>query len=1193
MNKHLARLLISLIVSLMVLLPITPHTMLASPLSHDLEFENPDPQDSVSTRNLPCAIQINEKNYTSYRECNFPANRQAAEVGARNFLAHYADTLEIASPEDDLTLTEIKHGLASSHSRFQQVSSGHPIFGAYISIHQGPDGHVQTLHTNYYTNLQTKQPAKEPLPIADAQTAGRTAAHITSLRQTAYSRLIWFPKEDNTAVLAWEMTLFAEKPLGDFLTIVDAYTGQVLFQENRLALDTGSGYVYIPNPYQTQGNGTGMDDNNDTTSTILDTQRISVTLQGLNSGTGLLMGEYVDLATLNSSTLPDNDANEPSRVYQYDRDDDRFEQVVIYHSIDSIQRHFQALGFSDSNIPPNGIRDFATMANAHWYDQDQSYYSTGDDAVHFGDGGIDDGEDADIVAHEYGHAVQHNQNASWGGGEMGAMGEGFGDYLAASFYLAAGNPTFQATNGPCVGERDATTYSPTNPPCLRRTDGTKIYPDDLTGGVHADGEIWSRALWDFRVAIGPSADAIVLEHHFALPSSATMPTAALEVLQANQNLNGGANDAIIRQSFCDRGILTGNDCVSPVADFGLDTAPAELGICVSDDAVYIVSARSLNGFTDPVTLSANGQPAGTTASFDVNPIIPADTAATSTLTISNTGAATAGNYTIDIVGIAPTSTHTSTVQLNVYDSTPGTTTLTTPDNGTTSVSVTPTFSWTTATQGGNYDLEVATDTLFNVVVYSATIAGTNHTPTSTLNSNTTYYWHVRPSNACSTGNYSTAFTFSTESLPGECGTGTTPNILLSDDFESGAPGWTHSGTGDTWTLSTSRPHGGTYAYYAEDVSITSDQQLYSPAVALPTDQNPLTLQFWNHQTIESNGATACYDGSIIEISTNGGSAWTQLESELLTDPYDGPVSALGNINGWCGDPQDWLNSIVDLDAYAGQTAQFRFRLGTDSSTGREGWYIDDVIVQSCAGPQSSIVLTKTVGTNPFCAATDVITLPIGGGDATYCYQIKNTGDIALTLHNLVDDQLGTILNDNPTNLEPGVSAWVTTTATITETTVNTATWTAYNPGPSDVAEGTDSATVIVTFPEVSVAFTKTVGTDPAVCATTDAITLPIGGGDATYCYAVENTGNITLTLHNLVDDQLGTILSEQALNLEPGESAWVTATATITKTTVNTATWTAYNPGSIVLVSSTNSATVIVPTHNVVYLPLVVRAFSP
>lgn len=39
---------------------------------------------------------------------------------------------------------------------------------------------------------------------------------------------------------------------------------------------------------------------------------------------------------------------------------------------------------------------------------------------------------------------------------------------------------------------------------------------------------------------------------------------------------------------------------------------------------------------------------------------------------------------------------------------------------------------------------------------------------------------------------------------------------------------------------------------------------------------------------------------------------------------------------------------VDVTNYAGQDVQFRFRLGTDGSVGKEGWYIDDVSVNSCA-----------------------------------------------------------------------------------------------------------------------------------------------------------------------------------------------------------------------------------------------------
>ena len=86
---------------------------------------------------------------------------------------------------------------------------------------------------------------------------------------------------------------------------------------------------------------------------------------------------------------------------------------------------------------------------------------------------------------------------------------------------------------------------------------------------------------------------------------------------------------------------------------------------------------------------------------------------------------------------------------------------------------------------------------------------------------------------------------------------------------------------------------------------------------------------------------------------------------MLTDPYDGPVDAgfqnpLLGLNAWCGDPQAYLRSVIDLSAYAGQTVQFRFRVGTDSSVGRvpHGWYIDDVTVQSCNGALSDLIFAN-------------------------------------------------------------------------------------------------------------------------------------------------------------------------------------------------------------------------------------------
>jgi len=391
-----------------------------------------------------------------------------------------------------------------------------------------------------------------------------------------------------------------------------------------------------------------------------------------------------------------------------------------------------------------------------------------------------------------------------------------------------------------------------------------------------------------------------------------------------------------------------NECGS--ADFSLAANPDVLQICTPADANSSITVGSISGFANPVTLSASGNPAGTTTSFSTNPVTPPGS---SDLTIGNTGSAAAGSYLITVSGTASGSPgHSVGITLDVYDLVPGAPTLLAPANGAVNVPLQPAFSWTAAAQAASYTLEVDDDAGFgSPSIVQSGITGTSVTPATSLMSSTTYYWRVTAENLCGAGAASAVFSFTTEALPGDCGPGTVPVIAFTEGFESGAPGWVTGGTGSTWAPSTTRVHGGAFSYLGTDLASVTDQRLESPDILLPTEL-PVTLQFWNWQEMESTSG-GCYDGGILEISTNGGTTWTQLPTTVMvTDPYDGAVSAtfgnpLAGLDAWCGDPQDWLRSVVDLDAYAGQTARFRFRLGTDSSVSREGWYVDDVVVQSC------------------------------------------------------------------------------------------------------------------------------------------------------------------------------------------------------------------------------------------------------
>ena len=125
-----------------------------------------------------------------------------------------------------------------------------------------------------------------------------------------------------------------------------------------------------------------------------------------------------------------------------------------------------------------------------------------------------------------------------------AMGEGFGDYWAGS--LSARFRTINWSDGKdqslCVAEWDATSCSGTNPPCLRRLDSGKKYPADVVGQVHADGQIWSAALWQIRGLLGPEkADRLILQHHFLIAKDASFNNAANALLTTITAFIGGAN----------------------------------------------------------------------------------------------------------------------------------------------------------------------------------------------------------------------------------------------------------------------------------------------------------------------------------------------------------------------------------------------------------------------------------------------------------------------------------------------------------------------------------------------------------------------------------------------------------------------------------------------------------------------------
>jgi subtilisin-like proprotein convertase family protein len=233
---------------------------------------------------------------------------------------------------------------------------------------------------------------------------------------------------------------------------------------------------------------------------------------------------------------------------------------MAYYHIDRTQRLIQSLGF----LGESSNRDEPIAVHPHFYNQCNAFYSPFNAGLHFGDGGMgcppDAAEDASIVVHEYGHALQDDAAPGWGLSaiplqveQARAIGEGFSDYLAGA-----------VLGDTCIGG-----WGLVSGACLRTLDNDQVFPADFeacpdkpdgTEEEHCAGLIWGGALWDLAEALGGDDDArqlvlrLAVEANFYLAPTATFADNAAAVVQADVELYGGAHGATIESVFTARGI---------------------------------------------------------------------------------------------------------------------------------------------------------------------------------------------------------------------------------------------------------------------------------------------------------------------------------------------------------------------------------------------------------------------------------------------------------------------------------------------------------------------------------------------------------------------------------------------------------------------------------------------------------------
>jgi len=419
--------------------------------------------------------------------------------------------------EGNLRLTSESNTPHGVVTRYVQHYRGIPVTGGSIVIRTSSDGTPRLISGSIAKWSEETDPVYN---ISSGNALNIAVRHVNpaSLRGDVTVQRVVLP-ENGKPHFCWRVDIPALSPLGDWEVYIDGRNGSIMLIENRLRFLDGAGLVFDPDPITASGD-TSLHDQDDDADAVPEEAYSEVVLFDLTQDDDelyILSGRWVD------TSPTENRARMEDPEFSFDREDDRFEEVMAYYHIDRQARYIRTLGFE--KLPPS-----SQPVNVNGVAEDISFFSPQTGVITTGSGGVDDAEDADVLLHEYGHSLMHRVVPDLRGNDSDLLAEGFCDYLAGDRSLETA-PDFQ-------------TY------ILFNWDGHNefwdgrilnsdiTFPEALELDAHQAGQLWSSLLTEIRLASGRRDlwNSVVIDHLYSLPDSATVPFAAAALLESDRHI---------------------------------------------------------------------------------------------------------------------------------------------------------------------------------------------------------------------------------------------------------------------------------------------------------------------------------------------------------------------------------------------------------------------------------------------------------------------------------------------------------------------------------------------------------------------------------------------------------------------------------------------------------------------------------
>lgn len=500
----------------------------------------------------------------------FSVNAQESknESAARKWIADHAKELKIKDYHT-FKLNFVRKSLSGETLRFQQMLDNVPVFQSEIVVHFSPKNIISRTSDNYddtIPKISTEPSFTSDEAIAKSNAALKIAGEIVFQE----SKLFVYNKLD-APKLVYRVVTESQDRTGSWEVIVDAKSGAILSTDeisykhhghedkheknkdkkgdktasrNAAAFVGGTAMVFNPDPLTVArvAYGGNYSDNNDATNAQLDAARSTVNLREIDftGGVYTLKSRYVEIKDVEAPNKGLFTQATPN--FLFNRSQDGFEAANVFYHLDQNLAYInETLGINCLPLNHNGILWFDPSA---WNGADQSSYLNG--TLKFGEGGVDDGEDADVILHELGHGL-HDWLTNGSLSQVNGLSEGSGDYWAQSYSRSLNLWASNQAGYHYVFSWDGhNTFWPG-----RTTNYARLYPGGLTGSIHDDGQIWATALMKIWDIIGrEKTDRIFLEGLASTNASTNQQNAARAARLAAIDMNYSCADVqVITQRF--------------------------------------------------------------------------------------------------------------------------------------------------------------------------------------------------------------------------------------------------------------------------------------------------------------------------------------------------------------------------------------------------------------------------------------------------------------------------------------------------------------------------------------------------------------------------------------------------------------------------------------------------------------------